>query len=651
MAWIRNSSRPQTHPWARRIRPTLEVLEERLVPYSASGNAWPHPALITLSFVPDGTIIGSNSNGYVYSNLFSTFTGHPGWSTATWQNQILKAAQVWAQQTNVNFSVVADDGATFGSGSYQQGDPKMGDIRIGGYNFGNSNYLAVADMPPQTNNYSIAGDIVFNTGQPFNIGATYDLFSVAAHEFGHSLGLNEGNLATSVMYSVYNSAKTGLNSDDVAGIRSIYSNSNLRSPDAFNTGASNGSFATATNVSNLIDPTTQTALVNNLDITSTSQAEYFSFTAPAGTGASLTVSAVSSGLSLLSPSLTVYAADQSTVLGRVSGAGRYGTTLSVTVSGINAGKQYYVKVAGADTTAFSTGAYALSLNFGSGPSPTPVPPNTQTADGSTFSSGGGEAQTAPNHNPLGVVFNLLSKVTYGLLGNLLGLSTTFGLGAGIGDACSVSGDDGEEMESTPSPTTAPIPHASVAPPGNQLTARPDSVSVLPLPGVVPDRQQVILPPSGAPDRAPTSGVILTLALPAAGSLGVPTPSPLPAMQPPLADDIAESFKWVDPSRSAATPPDFSKPDSPSEAGGEGEGQWDEWTRATETLFAEAETAGPADQALAFADKGGTEAGEPLSPLGTAAALAAAVGWWGLRWDEEEKSLRAAVGATNCEAVT
>src|ERR1700730_18352454 len=131
-------------PLAPRAFPRIEQLESRVVPYSVSGNAWANPQMITLSFVPDGTNLGG-----VTSNLFATFNAK--WATSTWQNQILKAAQVWAQQTNINFSVIADSGADIGSGNYQQGDPTMGDIRIGGFNFGSS-ALGVAYMPPPANN-------------------------------------------------------------------------------------------------------------------------------------------------------------------------------------------------------------------------------------------------------------------------------------------------------------------------------------------------------------------------------------------------------------------------------------------------------------------------------------------------------------------
>jgi hypothetical protein len=120
---------------APKARPTIEVLESRLVPYAVSGNLWPHPEVITLSFVPDGTLLGSTSSGYIYSNLFAAFNSKFG-STARWQNEVLRAAQVWAQQANLNFAVVADNGAPIGSGQYQQGDAGFGDIRLGGYSFG-----------------------------------------------------------------------------------------------------------------------------------------------------------------------------------------------------------------------------------------------------------------------------------------------------------------------------------------------------------------------------------------------------------------------------------------------------------------------------------------------------------------------------------
>jgi hypothetical protein len=369
-----------SRPSELQVRLRLEGLESRVVPYSTSGNMWPNPQLITISFMPDGTNLGG-----VSSNLFSTFNSK--WATSTWENQILKAAQVWAQQTNINFSVIADDGAASGAGNYQQGDPNMGDIRIGGYNFGTSG-LAQAYMPPTINNFSIAGDITFNTGQTFNIGSTYDLFTVAVHEFGHALGLLHSTVCTANMYSSYTGTKYGLACDDTAGIRNIYSNNNPRSTDVF--GGLNNSFANAANITSYIDPTQLTALVNNMDVTKAGQKDYFVATAPTGTGSAVTVSVQSSGLSLLAPTVTIYAADQMTVLGSACGAGQYGTTLTVNLTNaIAAGQVFYVKVGGADSTSFGTGKYALTMSFAGAPLPTVPLPNTQVVNGSPLSGGGG----------------------------------------------------------------------------------------------------------------------------------------------------------------------------------------------------------------------------------------------------------------------
>src|SRR5262245_27182539 len=113
---------PRTSAAPLRPRLGVEGLESRVVPYSVSGNAWPHPELVTISFVPDGTVLGADENGPIVSNLFAALNARFG-SPAAWQNEMLRAAQVWAQRANLNFAVVADDGSDIGAGDYQQGDP------------------------------------------------------------------------------------------------------------------------------------------------------------------------------------------------------------------------------------------------------------------------------------------------------------------------------------------------------------------------------------------------------------------------------------------------------------------------------------------------------------------------------------------------
>lgn len=406
-SWLRGAKRIRVRNRGRHVGACsfaelqVEQLEPRVVPYATTGNLWPHPELVTISFAPDGTNVDGMS-----SDLFSVMNAKFG-SVTTWQNQILKAAQAWAQQTNLNFTVVSDNGGDSGSGSYQQGDPGFGDIRIFGYDFGDST-LAFAYLPPPTNNYSIAGDIAFNTAQTWNIGSTYDLATVAMHEVGHSLGLDHSTSAAAVMYSVYNGIDSGLNSDDISGIRNIYSADAPRSSDQYDAAASNETFSTATDVTSAIDPQLSTALVNNADITTIADVDYYKFTAPSGASRTLVTHVQSTGLSLLAPKAWIYDANF-TQLATATYFGYQGSTLTLTATGIVAGQTYYVKVDGATNASIGTGAYAVTLNFNTNPDPTVPLPNTQTPNGNPLSGGGGlavvdtfsdgERHRGPEHSP------------------------------------------------------------------------------------------------------------------------------------------------------------------------------------------------------------------------------------------------------------
>src|SRR5437879_13051034 len=121
----------------------------------------------------------------------------------------------------------------------------------------------------------------------------------------HSLVYGAGMQAA---YSI----RSGLSSDDIAGIRNIYSSNNPRSYDAYyGAPTPNNSFTNAANISSLI--TSLTALVGGLDITTTSVNEYFTFTVPVGSQSSFAVKVQSKGLSLLAPALYVYNSSQTLV--------------------------------------------------------------------------------------------------------------------------------------------------------------------------------------------------------------------------------------------------------------------------------------------------------------------------------------------------
>ncbi|XP_076131105.1 collagenase 3a [Alosa pseudoharengus] len=130
---------------------------------------------------------------------------------------IEKALQVWAQVTPLRFTRIyagtADIMVSFGSREH-------GDF----YPFdGPGGTLAHAFAPSQ----GIGGDAHFDEDETFTFRSYrgYNLFLVAAHEFGHSLGLSHSQDAGALMYPVYSYRDPDtflLPRDDVNGIQSLY---------------------------------------------------------------------------------------------------------------------------------------------------------------------------------------------------------------------------------------------------------------------------------------------------------------------------------------------------------------------------------------------------------------------------------------------
>ncbi|XP_031428251.1 collagenase 3a [Clupea harengus] len=132
-------------------------------------------------------------------------------------NAIEKALQVWARVTPLRFSRIyagtADIMISFGSRDH-------GDF----YPFdGPDGTLAHAFAPSQ----GIGGDAHFDDDETFTFRSSrgYNLFLVAAHEFGHSLGLSHSRDPGALMYPVYSYRDPTtfvLPRDDVNGIQSLY---------------------------------------------------------------------------------------------------------------------------------------------------------------------------------------------------------------------------------------------------------------------------------------------------------------------------------------------------------------------------------------------------------------------------------------------
>ncbi len=88
--------------------------------------------------------------------------------------------------------------------------------------------MAHAFFPPP-NGGTIAGDAHYDEAETWAVtlpipGGRFDLVMVAAHEFGHSLGLNHSSVAGAIMRPSFGSGTSQrfLHQDDISGIQSIY---------------------------------------------------------------------------------------------------------------------------------------------------------------------------------------------------------------------------------------------------------------------------------------------------------------------------------------------------------------------------------------------------------------------------------------------
>jgi hypothetical protein len=392
----------------RQRHPSIEGLEDRLLLYAANGGRWQNPALITYSFAPDGTSIGG-----VPSTLNQAMAAR-GISTASWQAAFQKAAAFWESVANVNLVQVPDGGQAFGTAGDQQGDPRFGDIRIGGAPDKSGN-LASAFLPPAYNGGTVAGDIVFNTNAAWQVNNDYDVLTVAIHEIGHALGMDHSSITAADMYAYYNGVKQALTSDDIAGIQSIYG---PRPQD------SNNTTSTATVVG--LNSQAQ-ATLTGLSIASNSDVDWYKVVVPAVTSGTLQVRMQSSGISSLSPRVLVYNGSLQGLVSASSSA--YGATVTATIGGVSAGQVYYIKCMPAVGGPTGAGAYGLEVNTGSGTMAPIAPPSVVVAQ--QPNQGGGSSSDSTGSSGSGG--GLLGLVG-GLVGDVLDLLTiTIGTLSGYGE--------------------------------------------------------------------------------------------------------------------------------------------------------------------------------------------------------------------------
>ncbi|KAF7700950.1 collagenase 3-like [Silurus meridionalis] len=170
--------------------------------------------------VPDVAAYKARPQSYKWSTNSLTYrilNYTPDMSEAEVDASIEKALQVWANVTPLKFtriySGVADIMISFVVRDHGDGSPFDGP----------NGFLAHAFFPAP----GIGGDAHFDDDETFTFRSTrgYNLFLVAAHEFGHSLGLEHSNVPGALMYPTYspvNVDKYLLPRDDVNRIQALY---------------------------------------------------------------------------------------------------------------------------------------------------------------------------------------------------------------------------------------------------------------------------------------------------------------------------------------------------------------------------------------------------------------------------------------------
>lgn len=339
----------------RSTRLRLLELERRDVP-AQFGVPWPDRQ-VTISFVPDGTLVDGTPSNLVESLAAANLT------PSAWKGQILQSIQRWSAVANINIGLVDDDGSSIGATGRSQHDLRFGDIRISGRPL-SADVIAVT-VPPGPACGTRAGDIIINTAQPLNIGGgagMYDLFTSMLQETGHALGLGNNSNQTSAMYRWYEGVRSGISTGDANDMIALYGH---RPKDYFDQLNDNGTIITATPLDvpatlNVDAPTIVEAVGA---ISAANDADYYSFVVPNNSGGTIAVRLNTTGASLLRGKLSVFNANHDLVLDEEADSPLNGNLVDA-IANVEPGERYFVRVErAAGSNSFAVGQYRMQIDF------------------------------------------------------------------------------------------------------------------------------------------------------------------------------------------------------------------------------------------------------------------------------------------------
>ena len=343
-------------------RIAAEVLERRAMP-ATFGVAWPDARNLSVSFPTDDASIGA------YGNSLREVLDQVA-DRKVWQETVLRAFQTWAVQANINIGLTPDRGDTFGTVGLSVNDPRFGEIRIGA--FPQPGVLASA-LPYQQTAGTWSGDVFLNTQTNWFLGdwssggqitvpdanakgPAVELFSVLLHEAGNALGIADNSVRGTVMYTDYQGPRGRLTATDISALRAIYG---VRQDIYERT--SNGTRSTATPIVYQPGFTGATPHAVRGSLNSLMDVDFYRFRPVAGRD-QVTVRLQSAGISLLKATLEVYD-NLGNKISNVKADSIFDNNLQITLSSLQQGRDYFVRVARNSSDVFAVGDYRLELDY------------------------------------------------------------------------------------------------------------------------------------------------------------------------------------------------------------------------------------------------------------------------------------------------
>ena len=315
---------------------------------SGESSPWDFSDNLTISFAPNGTLIGTKEN-----TLFDSFESLL--SDAKLQSTIVKAFQTWALRSNINFGLQQDNGAPFGTPGETQGDERFGDIRVAAIPL-SADIFAVSIPHEELMSGTWAGELLINSNATFS--SVDEFFSVILHEAGHILGLDHSADPNSVMHPIARNLTPTVS--DSRALRTIYGTRNLDTNEQ--DGKSNNTIENATEIDNPGKYDGEIPLVVFGDIQQSNDKDFFEIENLNGYTGSLTFQVISKKLSLLLPKVSVFD-ENGLLLNSSAQTNHRHSEIKITLDSNPNNERYYVLVEGKTNSRFASGTYALAATF------------------------------------------------------------------------------------------------------------------------------------------------------------------------------------------------------------------------------------------------------------------------------------------------